>query len=81
MSKKDFHGWNSVQLYPILADFHVFSFKVLFKTSLKKKKNPRMNLTERLTDIEKEWCLLGEGVGQGEGWARSLGSADTIYAI
>lgn len=40
-----------------------------------------MNLTERLTDIEKEWCLLGEGVGQGEGWARSLGSADTIYAI
>lgn len=57
------------------------ALRFFLKLHLKKKKNPRMNLTERLTDIEKEWCLLGEGAGQGEGWARSLGSADTIYAI
>ena len=58
------------------------ALRLFLKLHLKKKTtNPQMNLTERLTDIEKDWCLLGEGVGQAEGWAGSLGSADTNYAI
>lgn len=39
------------------------ALRLFLKLHLKKKNNSQMNLTERLTDIEKDWSLLGEGVG------------------
>lgn len=46
------------------------ALRFFLKLHLKKKhKTPQMNLTERLTDMEKEWCLLGGGrAGRGMGW-------------
>ena len=40
------------------------ALRLFLKLHLKKKqktKNPQMNLTERLADIEKDWCLLRSG--------------------
>lgn len=42
------------------------ALRLFLKLHLKKKNNSQMNLMERLTDVEKDWSLLGEGVGQGE---------------
>ena len=39
------------------------ALRLFLKLHLKKKNNSQMNLTERLTGIEKDWSLLGEGVG------------------
>ena len=39
------------------------ALRLFLKLHLKKKNNSQMNLTERLTNIEKDWSLRGEGVG------------------